>query len=484
MTTEEEVRELIDCHFESDYLDFKEEDYSSKYKSELIKDLISFGNSHSLRNKYILIGIREKNNVCDEIIGIDKNKINDEASFQQIVNTYIKENLIVEHKVIQIDGKDILVIKIPVSNNSNRPFMVKKQIDKLKENEIFIRKGSSTDLANKKDLEYMFKDIKESKLVLKTYLSGNISDKLQFSNLKGVIKNFLDDYYKWIIDYANKAVNLIGNNFDFNNNGFLKDEDVIFDEKEKEFIEGWLTSEKIEYDKTIFEFKNVKWRMNLSGGIGSFGNKILHGDEKEKERYSNLKDLDNYIKEYYSIKKYYEDLPDFYGINLLIANNGNYYDEEIELKLIINQKDIFSEKRLLRDDIFFEYLGNLFEATKCELVECPKISNIDEYNYPKISNFHSPVNIPSINPLLKKKQTYEDELSNKSMEFKYDLEDLFDYEMYEEDEKVIIKIPFNKIMQNKSMFLPSKLLFKNKNLKIDFEIRSKNNSNVIIGTIR
>ncbi len=87
MTTEEEVRELIDCHSESDYLDFKEEDYPSKYKSELIKDLISFGNSHSLRNKYILIGIREKNNVCDEIIGIDKNKINDEASFQQIVNT-------------------------------------------------------------------------------------------------------------------------------------------------------------------------------------------------------------------------------------------------------------------------------------------------------------------------------------------------------------------------------------------------------------
>lgn len=484
MTTEEEVRELIDCHSESDYLDFKEEDYSSKYKSELIKDLISFGNSHSLRNKYIIIGIKEKNNVCDEIIGIDKNKINDEASFQQIVNTYIKENLVVEYKCIQIDDKDILVIKIPASNNSNRPFMVKKQIDKLKENEIFIRKGSSTDLSNKKDLEYMFKDNKESKLVLKTYLNGNISNEIQFSNLKKVIKKFLDDYYKWIIDYAKKTISLIGDNFEFNDNGFLKDEDVIFDKKEKEFIERWLISEKIDYDKTIFEFKNVKWKMNLSGGIGSFGSKILHGDEKEKDRYWNLKDLDNYIKEYCSIKKYYEDLPDFYGINLLIANNGNYYDEEIELKLIINKKDIFSEKMLLRDDIFFEYLGNLFETTKSELVECPKISNVDEYSYPKISNFHPPLNIPSINPLLKKEPTYKDELSNKSMDFKYDLEDIFDYEMYEENEKVIIKIPFNKIMQNKSMFLPSKLLFKNKNAKIDFEIRSKNNSNVIIGTIK
>lgn len=483
MTTEEEVRELIDCHSESDYLDFKEKDYSSKYKSELIKDLIAFGNSHSLRNKYILIGIKEKNNVCEEIIGVDKNKINDEASFQQVVNTYIKENLIVEHKVIQIAGKDVLVIKIPVSNNSNRPFMVKKQIDKLKENEIYIRKGSSTDLANKKDLEYMFKDNKESKLVLKTYLNGILSNELQFSNLKEVIKKFLDAYYKGIIEYANKTINLICDNFEFNNNGFLGVEDVIFDEKEKEFIEKWLISEKISYDKTIFEFKNVKWRMNFSGGIGSLGSKILQGNEKERERYWNLKDLDNYIKEYCSIKKYYEDLPDFYGINLLISNNGNYYDEEIELKLIINQKDIFSEKLLLRDDIFFDYLGNLFETTKSELIECPKISNVDEYSFTKISNFHPSTNVPSINPLLRKETTYEAELSYKSMEFKYDLEDIFDYELYEEDEKVIIKIPFNKIMQNKSMFLPSKLLFKNKNIKIDFEIRSKNNSNVITGTI-
>lgn len=48
----------------------------------------------------------------------------------------------------------------------------------------------------------------------------------------------------------------------------------------------------------------------------------------------------------------------------------------------------------------------------------------------------------------------------KSMDFKYDLKDLFHYEKYEENEKLLIKIP-NKIIQNKSMLLPSKLLFNN-----------------------
>ena len=36
----------------------------------------------------------------------------------------------------------------------------------MKENEIFIRKGSMTTLANKKDLKNMFKENKSSKLVV------------------------------------------------------------------------------------------------------------------------------------------------------------------------------------------------------------------------------------------------------------------------------------------------------------------------------
>ena len=43
----EEVKELINCHEEGNYLDFRE------YDQELVKDIIAFANSHSDRNKYI-----------------------------------------------------------------------------------------------------------------------------------------------------------------------------------------------------------------------------------------------------------------------------------------------------------------------------------------------------------------------------------------------------------------------------------------------
>lgn len=56
----EEVKELLDCHAESDYLDFKEDNYPKDKKDELIKDLIAFANSHSIRDKYIIIGAKEK----------------------------------------------------------------------------------------------------------------------------------------------------------------------------------------------------------------------------------------------------------------------------------------------------------------------------------------------------------------------------------------------------------------------------------------
>ena len=70
MDFEEEVKELIDCHQESDYLDFKEQNYHKDNKVELVKDLITFANSHSIRNKYIIIGIKEENNVCVDVLGL------------------------------------------------------------------------------------------------------------------------------------------------------------------------------------------------------------------------------------------------------------------------------------------------------------------------------------------------------------------------------------------------------------------------------
>lgn len=322
MDFEDEVKEMIDCHQEGEYLDFKEDDYHKGNKEELIKDIVALANSHSDRNKYIIIGAIEENNICKEIKGIDKNVIRDEAEFQQIVNTYIYENLIVNYKVIHIDGNDVLVIQIPAINNVNRPFMLKKQIGKWKENEILIRKGSMTMLANKKDLKYMFKENKSSKLVLQSYLKGELSNKIQLSNVNLKIEKYKQKKLKKLKEFVDDINKLKGNTFLFETEEsiLISKEDVKIDVEEEEIIRKGLKELKIDYDDSIFKFKNVRWKTTFNGsGLNPFC-KTLYGDKEEIDRYWKLKDLDGYILEYFAINYYFKGLPEIYNTNLVLSN--------------------------------------------------------------------------------------------------------------------------------------------------------------------
>lgn len=484
----EEVKELIDCHGEGDYLDFKEEDYHKDNKVELVKDIIAFANSHSIRNRYIIIGIKEENNVCEDIIGICKEKVRDEAEFQQIIKTYIKEDLIVEYKIIDVDGKDLLVIKIPVSNNVNRPFMVKTQIKYLKENEIYIRKGSTTALANKKDLEYMFRENKNSKLIIQSYLDGNLSDKIQLSEVNSKIEKYKQDKFKKLKQLVDDINKLKGNAFSFGTglSFLISDEVVEIDKDKEEFIKKGLKDLKIEYDDWIFKFKNIRWKTTFNGGGLSPISKTLYGDKNEIDRYWKLKDLDSYMLEYLAINYYFEGLPQIYNTNLVISNIGNYFDEDIELKLIIEKETFIGKDAFVVDDSIIKYLGNMYSDLREDLIECPRISSIDEYSYSSVSttSVASPHISSYIGSMYSYESTYLDKLKDKAEDFRDDIQNIFEDSIYEENDKIIIKAKFKKIMQNKSMFLEAKLLFKSEEIKIDYEIRSKNSSKTIYGTIR
>lgn len=486
MDFEDEVKEMIDCHQEGEYLDFKEDDYHKDNKEELIKDIVALANSHSDRNKYIIIGVIEDNNVCKGIKGIDKNTIRDEAGFQQIVNTYIYENLIVNYNVVQIDGKDVLVIQIPVTNNANRPFMLKKQIGKWKENEILIRKGSMTMLATKKDLEYMFKKNKRSKLVLQSYLDGELSNKIQLSNVNLKVEEYKEKKLKQLKQFINDIKKLKGSTFSFGTGALLliSDEAVKLDEEKEKFIKNVLEDLKIEYDDSIFEFKNVRWKTTFNGGLNPI-EKTLYGDKEEIDRYWKLKELYSYMLEYLAINYYSKNLPKLYNTNLVLSNIGDYFDEDIELKLIMDKETFVKNENLIVNDDVIQYLGNMYNDLREDLIECPRISSIEEYDYPAVPTTQSASShIQSyIESMYSYEPTYLDELKDKADDFKDDIKYIFEDSIYEEKDKVIIKIDFKKLMQNKSMFLGAKLLFKSNDIKIDYEISSKNNSKTVNGVI-
>ena len=79
--------------------------------------------------------------------------------------------------------------------------------------------------------------------------------------------------------------------------------------------------------------------------------------------------------------------------------------------------------------------------------------------------------------------TYLDKLNEKAEDLKDDIDNIFEDSIYEENDKIIIKVDFKKIMQNKSMFLEAKLLFNSNEIKIDYEITSKNSSKTTYGII-
>lgn len=477
----EEVQELIDCHAEGDYLDFKEENYSKEYKEELIKDLIAFANSHSLRDKFILIGAKEKNNIFDGFSDFDTSSI-DESKIQQIVTSNIKDDLVIETELIDFNGHPIFAIKIPFSNNSNRPFMAKKQLGRIKENEMFIRRGSSTMAPTKSDLELMLKQNKCSKLVVKSY-SNKLEEKITLYSLNGKIRDYRDEMYQFLIEQSKKATQLKSKSFNFNNGDFLVSKDKIeFDEESKKHLESWFSHIGIEYSEEMFDFNNIRWKTSFGcGGISGIG-KVLYGDNNEKERYRLLIDLEDLVLEYIVINNYTEKLPSVYCTSLLISNDGTYLDEDIELKLIIKKEDYIDYKQLLLEDYDINYLGNLYKSIEKEF-ECPIISTVDQYSYFSIQ---AP-NVSSVKYPFLYGRTYEpsylDKVKDSMEDVVSQLEDLYNFEKYDEGDFIILKYNFSKVMQNSSTFIQSKLLFNKENVSINYEIKSKNNKDIIYGTI-
>jgi hypothetical protein len=140
---------------ESDSLDFKREQYrfinaSDVEKSELLKDILSMVNSWRRVDGYIVIGIEEKSEKPNLMHGISVHI--DDAKIQQFVNSKISETCIFEYATYTKDSKTIGIIRIPVQK---RPVYLTKDYGSLKANTVYVRRGSSTDIAKPDEVSKM-----------------------------------------------------------------------------------------------------------------------------------------------------------------------------------------------------------------------------------------------------------------------------------------------------------------------------------------
>lgn len=140
---------------ESDYLDFKQEEYKfenaiDEVKSELLKDVLAFANAWRRNDAYILLGVREIKGGRSEVVGVSKHL--EDASLQEFVNSKVNKPIKFFYIPFEHDGKQVGIIYLPIQE---RPVFLIQNYGKLRKNTVYIRRGSSTSEASPDEIAKM-----------------------------------------------------------------------------------------------------------------------------------------------------------------------------------------------------------------------------------------------------------------------------------------------------------------------------------------
>ncbi|OLE97103.1 MAG: hypothetical protein AUG75_12255, partial [Cyanobacteria bacterium 13_1_20CM_4_61_6] len=140
---------------ESATLDFKRDQYpfvgaTDEQKSELLKDIVAFANAWRRTDAYILIGVEDVKGGRSKVIGAASHP--DDATLQQFVNSKTQRPLTFLYEVFASEGVQVGIIQIPLQE---RPVFLKHDFGKLKKNLVYVRRGSSTGIADPDEISKM-----------------------------------------------------------------------------------------------------------------------------------------------------------------------------------------------------------------------------------------------------------------------------------------------------------------------------------------
>ena len=140
---------------EGSSLDFKSTQYAFPSedigeKAELLKDILAFANAWRRTDAFIIIGVGEQQGDKARVLGVNGHLA--EADIQQFVTS--KTNRVVDfsYHTCQVEEMDIDVIRIPVQD---RPTYLLKRYGPLAANAAFVRRGSSTVVAQPEEIARM-----------------------------------------------------------------------------------------------------------------------------------------------------------------------------------------------------------------------------------------------------------------------------------------------------------------------------------------
>jgi hypothetical protein len=234
------ISEILDYHSESSTIDYKRDQYpigKNLKKHELLKDISAMANFPSDEDKYIIIGVLEKDGRPFDFFDIVD--LVDQSKYQQYINSNIEPIINFEYKSFIYKGKNLAYFRI--FNNKDQPYLFKKEVknadekDRIeyREGDGFIRVGTSTKKMSRNDFEKIYEkrfrkpDRKNDLIITPTFgtpTTGELAD-----------YNFLKYFDISLENISNKSIELDIEMKVYKSSGYklLCDTDVINEIRKK-----------------------------------------------------------------------------------------------------------------------------------------------------------------------------------------------------------------------------------------------------------
>lgn len=135
-----DLKNLILYENENTGLDFKAIQYTREKYEDFLKDVLSMANADIEGDRFIVIGVKHRSTGERELLGVSREEFIDQANYQQLIRENIEPDISIEYFPFELEGKTYGIFHIPFC--PDKPYMMKKDYNKLKKGDCFIRKGS------------------------------------------------------------------------------------------------------------------------------------------------------------------------------------------------------------------------------------------------------------------------------------------------------------------------------------------------------
>lgn len=235
--------------------------------------------------------------------------------------------------------------------------------------------------------------------------------------------------------------------------GKITDADIA--DRWKSTICKFAKENDIEIEDSFWNVGNLKKRVStlvpFYGGSGT----TFEGSEEEKKRYDSIEKLYWAIVDYYEYITFFERVDKQGLVDLTVANIGNTFDEDIDVKIIIKKnhvckiKDIaIPESNIIEEILKMRFLEYAYQIESNDVV-------VEYTGYP----LQTP-NMPLITDNPFNRSSAQEEYNRNKEEYIKNLNRIFCYEYYEKEDVDILIFHIDYLKHNTVMAFPSVLVFK------------------------